>query len=271
MGKYFKYAVGEILPVMIGMLLAFIYLSFNSSTKQEENVAVALTSILHDESNSNTKWMNAINNKDLDVLASLYTQDVYGLSKKGIEFSSRDLLIDIVKKNEFTIKDVQTISRVAASQTFDYEIGSFKNANNQLVKYISIWDKSQNMERRSLEFIAITDDSEVDLNEIDAQRAEWIKLCNAHNAKNLINKVYTKNTMYYNHRPMVVGRENLIPIYSYMNNPNYNLTLHPITVEAVSEIMVFEIGQCKGSYGGKYILIWQKTTEGWQVFFDANI
>ena len=70
---------------------------------------------------------------------------------------------------------------------------------------------------------------------------------------------------------MVVGRENLIPLYSYMNNPNYELTLHPISVEAVSETLVLEIGQCKGSYGGKYILIWQKTTEGWQVLFDANL
>lgn len=255
---------------LVIVLLACIGLSFNSTTKQKENVAVALTSISQD-TNSNTKWMNAINNKDLDALASLYTQDVYGLSVNGIDFSSRDLLIDIVKKNEFVVKDVQTISRVAASNIFDYEIGSFKNANNQLMKYVAIWDTSQDTEIRTLEFISETDDTKVDSKEIDAQRAEWIRLCNVHNAKNLINKVYTKNTMYYNHRPMVVGRENLIPIYSYMNNPNYKLTLHPISVEAVSETIVFEIGQCKGSYGGKYVLIWQKTVEGWQVLFDANI
>ena len=253
------------------VLIACIGLSFNSTTKQEENVAIALTSMSQDGSKSNSKWMNAINNKDLDALASLYTQDVYGLSTNGVEFSSRDSLISIVEKNTFVVKDVRTISRVAANNKFDYEIGSFKNANDQLMKYVAIWVTSQNTERRTLEFIAETDGNKVDLIEIDAQRAEWIRLCNAHNAKNLINKVYTKNTMYYNHRPMVVGRENLIPLYSYMNNPNYELTLHPISVEAVSETLVLEIGQCKGSYGGKYILIWQKTTEGWQVLFDANL
>lgn len=261
----------RIFPELTVVLIACIGLSFNSTTKQEENVTIALAFMLQDGSKSNTKWMNAINNKDLDALASLYTQDVYGLSTNGVEFSSRDSLISIVDKNTFVVKDVKTIARVAANNTFDYEIGSFKNANDELMEYVTIWDTRQNNERRTLEFIAETDGTKVDLNEIDTQRAEWIRLCNEHNAKTLINKVYTKNTMYYNHRPMVVGRENLIPIYSYMNNPNYKLTLSPISVEAVSETIVFEIGQCEGSYGGKYILIWQKTTEGWQVLFDANI
>ena len=50
------------------VLIACIGLSLNSTTKQEENVAITLASMSQDGSKSNTKWMNAINNKDLDAL-----------------------------------------------------------------------------------------------------------------------------------------------------------------------------------------------------------
>ena len=84
--------------------------------------------------------------------------------------------------------------------------------------------------------------------------------------------MYSENTLYYNHKPLVVGRELLIEEYSYMNRENYQLTLNPIVVDQVNDKLVFEIGQCKGSYGGKYIIIWRKEESGkWEVFIDSNI
>ena len=68
------------------------------------------------------------------------------------------------------------------------------------------------------------------------------------------------------------GRTALTNEYAYMNNPNYRLKLNPILVEPVSNDIVFEFGQCEGSYNGKYVLVWQKTKNGeWQVLFDTNI
>ena len=224
-----------------------------------------------DSRTANQQWMQAINTKDLSTLEKLYTKDVYGLSPKGIDFSNRDSLLMIVKKNDFKVKDVRTIRRISANANYDYEIGSFKNANDGLMKYVLIWDTSQLTDKRVLEFLDFANESVIDFKEIDIQREAWIKHCNAHNARELIQTLYTQNTMYYNHRPMVVGRVNLIPLYSYMNNPNYQLTLEPLVVESVSKELVYEIGQCKGSYNGKYILIWKKTEQGWQVLFDANI
>jgi hypothetical protein len=55
-----------------------------------------------------------------------------------------------------------------------------------------------------------------------------------------------------------------------MNNPTYQLTLTPIAVEAAGKDIAFEIGQCSGSYGGKYILVWQKIGNNWKVLFDSN-
>ena len=57
-----------------------------------------------------------------------------------------------------------------------------------------------------------------------------------------------------------------------MNNKNYHLQLHPLVVKAVNPNFVFEIGQCTGSYAGKYILIWEKDSDGkWKITADSNI
>jgi ketosteroid isomerase-like protein len=57
-----------------------------------------------------------------------------------------------------------------------------------------------------------------------------------------------------------------------MSNESYQLTLNPITIETVNPETVFEIGQCEGSYNGKYILIWKKQTDGqWRIWVDSNI
>ena len=56
-----------------------------------------------------------------------------------------------------------------------------------------------------------------------------------------------------------------------MNNPKYSLNLTPIVLELVNERIAIEIGQCSGSYNGKYVLVWEKTKDGqWKVLFDAN-
>ncbi len=258
--------------VFLTSLVVSLSLSFVTVKKvTQKSSSHNLYEVKTDSLSGNERWMNAINNKDLSALEALYIENVYGLSPNGIDFSSRTTLLDIVEKNDFVVRDVKTIKRIKAHAKYDYEIGSFRNKGGDLMKHVVIWDTSQDQDIRELEFLAETDNTEVDLKQIDMARDNWIRLCNANNAKNLINTVYTKNTLYYNHRPMIVGRKNLIPVYSYMNSPNYNLKLEPIIVEAVSETIVYEIGQCVGSYPGKYILIWQKTDEGWQILFDSNI
>ena len=99
-----------------------------------------------------------------------------------------------------------------------------------------------------------------------------MQYCNAHQVDKLVNELYTKDALYYNHRPMINGRERLIQEYSYMGNPAYKLALKPITVRPFSKDLVVEIGQCEGSYPGKYILIWQRSDQGvWQIALDSNI
>ncbi|MEL6276528.1 MAG: hypothetical protein AAFU03_15630, partial [Bacteroidota bacterium] len=103
-------------------------------------------------------------------------------------------------------------------------------------------------------------------------RNAWIDLCNQHDAQQLVDSLYAKNAIYYNHRPVVIGRETIGQTYQYMNDERYQLTLTPIQVEAVNDSLVYEIGQCSGSYGGKYVIIWQLGRDGvWRVILDSNI
>lgn len=127
--------------------------------------------------------------------------------------------------------------------------------------------------RRELEFIARAAPTDSTIQQaIDKRRAEWIRLCNAHNAAELVKELYSANAMYYNHKPLVIGHDAIIEDYQYMNEEKYSLTLTPIAVELVTNRLAYEIGQCSGSYGGKYMLVWQKDKTGqWSIVMDSNI
>ncbi|NNL32435.1 MAG: nuclear transport factor 2 family protein, partial [Flavobacteriaceae bacterium] len=125
---------------------------------------------------------------------------------------------------------------------------------------------------RELEFLAEASLTDVNIEDINTARAAWMSNCNANDANALIENVYSENTLYYNRGRLLMGRSDLITEYQYMNNPSYKLTLNPLHVEVVNDSIVFEIGQCKGSYNGKYMLVWKKNKAGkWQVLFDSNI
>ncbi|MEZ4796132.1 MAG: hypothetical protein R2785_03080 [Flavobacteriaceae bacterium] len=228
--------------------------------------------VIQDTLSANQKWMQAINDKDIELLSTLYTENAMVLSGNGVDLANRNEILELVPKVDFVVKSVSTAKRIKANDHYDYEIGSFINKDDVLAKHLIIWNTSNNQDLRELEFIVETDKSKVNLDEIDKQRANWMAFCNTHDAKSLIENVYFENTMYYNRGRMLIGRNDLIKEYSYMNNEQYQLTLNPIVVEPVSETIVYEIGQCEGSYNGKYILVWQKNAQGiWQVLFDSNI
>ena len=125
---------------------------------------------------------------------------------------------------------------------------------------------------KEFEIIVANDDIKFDQKEIDQRRKEWMELCNQHNAYNLVSNLYEPEAIYYNHRPVDIGTDKIARTYSYMDRETYSLNLTPIIVHPVANTLVYEIGQCSGSYGGKYMLIWRKNSEGvWQILFDSNI
>lgn len=203
-----------------------------------------------------------------------YTEDAISIQETGKVVQGAISIEEMNRlKGIFNLQDRSTFGIIAnRDSSYYYEMGHFKLINGEKYGYVRVWVVSSGGRQVELEFSARQSDFSPALVEIDKRRQEWIQLCNAHNAAALINELYAENTMYYNHKPLVVGRPGLIQDYQYMNRESYSLNLTPVKTEQVNDRIVLEIGQCNGSYNGKYIIIWKKSDLGkWEVFLDSNI
>lgn len=156
--------------------------------------------------------------------------------------------------------------------SFIYAIEAIKMSNAGEQKALIIYRRQASVYLRDLEFVVPQGDGEVDPGDLQIAREKWMKLCNQHNASELVNTMYTQDAMYYNHKPVIQGRAAITKEYDYMNRENYSLQLQPLVIHSVSGSMAFEIGQCSGSYGGKYMLVWELCEDReWRVLMDSNI
>ena len=223
-----------------------------------------------------SNWSTVINNGDFDSIKQLYLDNsIKVLLNDSILNGSSEIANYYVLRGE-QIVSVKSLFQVDANQKKDihYEVIKLQTDKSNEYVQLTIWESMKNNKVVDFEFIAEKDvNSELSVKDTIAKRRElWMELCNVHDTEALVNQLYSENTLYYNHKPLVKGREQMISTYSYMNNPNYSLTLQPLFVEMVNDTIVYEIGQCEGSYNGKYILIWQKGSDGeWRIFIDSNI
>ena len=195
------------------------------------------------------------------------------LRKDAIILSDDGLIKDQDEVNDFVAgfsdysykKDFS----IAVNAALYYEIGEISiKKNTWSVMYLKRKDDGS-----KIEFLVIykgkkNKDQRAD---IDQARKEWMKLCNAHEAGKLVKQLYTSDAYYYNRGRLLQGTEAISKEYSYMNSPNYSLTLTPRHVVFVTPDIAFEIGRCSGSYPLPYMLLWQKQDDGsWQVLMDSN-
>lgn len=247
--------------------ILFLLLLFNScqTTSKEKTISTPPT--------ANARWMNSFN-KNKDSLEHLYFKNANKINSTGQIIVGAKAITKVWQEVDGKINSIQVLKKVKTHQEdqYEYEIGEFKNSKNEIFKHLIIWNKTEKLKKRELEFVAKAKKFASNKNEIDARRKEWITLCNNHNAKELVHQLYAKNAIYYNHKPVLVGRELISKDYSYMNQEIYQLLLTPIHLEEVTEDLAFEIGQCSGTYGGKYMIVWQKNKDGkWYVLMDSNI
>lgn len=152
--------------------------------------------------------------------------------------------------------------------TIFYQVAEFSGLHEQIYASLQIVEGDKVV----FEWLEKKEELKVNFTKIDERRAEWIKYCNLHNARNLVENLYSEKAIYFNHKPLIVGREAIIEDYRYMNNPTYNLHLAPLHLHVISDQIIFEIGQCSGSYNGKYVLVWEKEADGqWWIAMDSNI
>lgn len=220
---------------------------------------------------ANRQWACYISTHQMDSLATLYTNNAVKVRSTGEVFEITDAIEHYYSKKEVSITSIQTLYKTQANTVYDYEIGTFTLENGDPYKHVVIWNKAKS-QKREFEFISKAENNIPIDPQIEARRNQWIALCNAHDATALVSELYATNTVYFNHKPVVVGVDAVVKEYSYMNNPQYSLSLTPLYLEMVTPTLAFEIGQCSGSYNGKYVIIWQQDSYGiWKVLVDSNI
>jgi len=218
------------------------------------------------------KWLQRINS-DIDALGESYSENAVKINGAGEILEQPLAIMENYRSQAPHIDSISTIKKFVAvlDSTIIYEIGRIWSTD-QTYAHLLIWRNTNGTLKRELEFVTPIGYKKNKQEDITASRTQWMKLCNAHNAAELVNEMYTENALYYNHKPMVIGREAITAEYHYMNNTEYELTLNPSIVEIVNETLAFEIGQCSGSYPGNYVLIWQKGKDGkWRILMDSNI
>lgn len=203
-----------------------------------------------------------------------FTSQALYINEEGPVLQGGAAILEYLKARPFTEDTAQTFFTTPAigDSSLVYEIGSIQSSDKKHYTVLRIMKSEAGTKKTEMEYIAASTDTQVDTAGISQRRAEWMRLCNLHNAFQLVSTMYTGDAIYFNHKPIVVGTENIAKEYGYMNSPNYSLQLLPLYVKPVTDSLIYEIGQCRGTYGGKYILIWKKVKDGkWMVWVDSNI
>ena len=196
------------------------------------------------------------------------------MNENGMALQGSNLIQNYFKTNPEALLSSETLYAVPANpdSSIHYEIREGQTNTHEPCIILAILKKEQAADKVELLFKSKSNEASLPLEELNTRRNEWMRFCNMHHADSLVNELYTPDAFYFNHKPLIKGRADIIQEYGYMNQSDYHLELTPLRVVPVSDSLIFEIGQGSGSYGGKYILVWKKTNEGkWMIYMDSNI
>ncbi len=260
------------------LFVALIIMGCKQQVNKKENVNNSKTEIVKTEKISDylNDWVDAINNNDFPAIEKIYASNAIKIVSVDSIIESSSQIANYYGVNSNKITSIESIFKVEANKKkrINYEIISYKTEDLKEYIQVVIWRLENGYVIREFEFTErrSQEAKKVVMNSIVERRKLWMELCNANNAENLVKQLYTVNTIYYNHKPIIRGFDNLIKEYDYMNNSNYSLHLQPLKLEIVNANFAYEIGQCSGGYKGKYIIVWKKQPEGnWKVHIDSNI
>lgn len=263
------------------VILHFILLAIIGCKQKEnkkENIPDSKTEIVRSEKISDNlfNWVGAINNNNTNTLEKMYASNAIKVISEDSIINSSSQIAKYYEIHKNKITSIESLFNVEANKGrhINYELVKYKTESLKEYIQLVIWRLEDKKVIREFEFTEMSSLGaiKVDTNEIVVRRKLWIELCNANNSENLVKQLYSPNAIYFNHKPIVKGIEDLIREYDYMNNKAYTLNLQPLKLEVVNADFVYEIGQCNGSYNGKYVLIWKKQSDGnWNIYIDSNI
>ena len=226
-----------------------------------------------DSTHIHQMWKRARNNGNA-TLEQLYTSDAIKVVSPDSICEGQDA-IKTFHLQQSVVTNISSLfsTEVNPARGITYEILNYEMEDSKSISQLVIYEKGTEHQLRAFEYEVYRQiQVKVDTSKITMRRKQWMEYCNTHKVAELVYDLYSPNTLYYNHRPLVKGSQALVREYGYMNSESYSLALHPLIVHVVNDSTVFEIGQCKGSYNGKYILIWKKEEDGqWRIFIDSNV
>ncbi|QHT69520.1 DUF4440 domain-containing protein [Rhodocytophaga rosea] len=250
---------------------AFISYDLMNAPGLSEKSLVESLNVKLDEAND--KWVEDYNKKAGDV-SECYTEQCVLFPENSKAITGKTDIAQFYSQkypNVSKVKTVQVKKRFIETPTLIYEVGTLITDKQEMYPYMVSWNGSKGTWQRELEATAKKTTSYNDSVQIDAAREKWMQLCNAHNHQQLVKSLYLKDAYYYNKGRVLQGWESLFTEYKYMSQPSYQLSLKPISVLMVQPDLAYEVGKCSGSYGGHYMLVWEKQKDGeWKVSLDSN-
>jgi hypothetical protein len=171
-GKYLKYAIGEILLVIIGILIALQINNWNDKRIERKELSTALHAMVI-ELDNNIQFLEAEKkDKQKKLLAIQNFKDVTDSAeeKRQLVFA----VSDEIKSKEFTtiynaIKDEKKIRLIQSKELrnqitafYEYELASVRDTNTWHKKFVS-----ENIDPYILEYIPFVDNEELDPNAIN--------------------------------------------------------------------------------------------------------
>lgn len=213
---------------------------------------------------------------------SEFNASSYYLNNAGLYFNGKmyqgvqeinNRLLDL-KENSKNFKSLDTIQFVKHDSSHVYDIGFYKDWDQQVYVYLIAWNKKEGTWKKEFEAIHSFDEDPkftLDKEGIDNARNLWVQRSNNHDHRSLIEQSYTSDAIYFNNGKVDRGTEEIVSRYAYMSRPNWKIKLTPIKTFAVKEDLIYEIGQYKSNGIGHYIILWKKETNGlWKVSLDFN-
>ena len=190
-GKYFKYAIGEILLVIIGILIALQINNWNDNRIERKELNSSLHSMI-DELNQNIQFLeDEKEDKQKRLLAIDNFKNIVDFSQdqKHIVFT----VSDEIKSKEFntiykSLKDENKIRLIQSQELrnqittfYEYELASIRDANAWHEKFVG-----ENIDPYILEYIPLNPNNEGDLKVVN-------ELLNQSKFKNILT---TQKTIY---------------------------------------------------------------------------
>lgn len=266
------------LKIVILLFLILNIVEDKQQSDKNETVTNSEMEIVQSQKTSSyiTGWVNAINDNNIPNIEKMYASNaIKVISGDSILNSSKSIAAYYgIQKSKIT--SIESLFNVEANKNrrINYEVIRYKTEDLKEYTQLLIWRFEGQKVIREFEFTEerSSESKKVSTSDIAERRKLWMELCNENNAEKLVQQLYSSNTIYFNHKPIIRGIEDVIKEYAYMNNANYSLHLQPMKLEVVNANLAYEIGQCSGSYNGKYMLVWKKESNGiWKIYMDSNI